>query len=71
MTPVRFEQIIDEACKADTLADVTKTGFVALEMALGTNSVAFLPAIDKLCRRMRQLGYQAGEPRPREAGVAL
>lgn len=54
MTPSDFENAINKAIKGETLETVTTAGFAAMATALGVNAVAFLPAIDRLCRRMRQ-----------------
>lgn len=73
MTPVAFEQAIEQAIKSDALDEVTRDGFAAMEEALGFNAVAYLAGVDRLCRRMRQLGYQAAAPvaRAHEAGAVL
>lgn len=59
MTPKMFEDAIAKAISADTLEVVAAAGFAAMEAALGANSPAYLPAIDKLCRRMRQFDQKS------------
>jgi hypothetical protein len=59
VTPHEFEQAIAKACLAETVETVFAAGIEALRVALGENSPAFLPAIDRLCRRMRQFDRKA------------
>lgn len=59
MTPAELERAIAKACAAETLEVVAAAGFAAMEVALGANSPAYLPALDRLCRRMRQFDQKS------------
>ena len=59
MTPAEFERAIAKAVSAETLEVVAAAGFAAMERALGANAPAYLPAIDRLCRRMRQFDQKS------------
>lgn len=71
MTPREFEDAITKACLAETVEAVFAAGAEAMRVALGVNSPAFLPAIDRLCRRMRHFDRKALARAVKQPGAAL
>jgi hypothetical protein len=51
---MEFSRAIDQACAKGSRVEVFDAGIAALTEALGVNAWAFLPAIDRLCRRLRE-----------------
>ncbi len=55
MTPADFDRKMEHICKFPTRDLVADAGIALIQEALGMNAHAYMPGIDLLCRRLRQL----------------
>lgn len=70
LTPIEFDRAMEAVIALPKRQQMADAGYALIQEVLGDGMVAYLPALDAFCRRLRQLRWRREYGPPTTASIA-